>query len=102
MMKELLETSFFALLAGDSRKNFEDEKYGVAIREFACELREASETEEDDASVRVRMLERTQVGLEYWLERVAMDDASGEKWRVCLLLYSGGVKTGGGGMPLVT
>ena len=101
-MKELLETSFFALLAGDSRESFEDEKYGVAIREFACELREASETEEDDTSVRVRMLERTQVGLEYWLERVAMDDASGEKWRVCLLLYSGGVKTGGGGMSLVT
>ena len=43
MMKELLETSFFALLAGDSRENFEDEKYGVAIREFACELREVSE-----------------------------------------------------------
>lgn len=102
MMKELLETSFFALLAGDSRENFEDEKYGVAIREFACELREVSEADEDDTSVRVRMLERTQVGLEYWLERVAMDDASGEKWRVCLLLYPGSVEIGGGGMSLVT
>ena len=101
IMKNLLETSFFALLAEGSRASVEDERFVTAIREFVGELREESEVE-DDLVVRERMLESTRVGLEYWLERVAMDDAAGKKWRECLLLYQRGVETGGGGVSLVT
>lgn len=100
-MKNLLETKFFALLSENSSASFEDERFKMAIREFAGKLREASEAE-DDLVVRERMLECARVGLEYWLERTGMDDAFGKKWRVCLLLYPCGIETSGGRMPLVT
>lgn len=100
-MKNLLETKFFALLAEGSSASFEDERFKIAIREFAGELREASEAE-DKLFVRERMLEDARVGLEFWLERVEMNDAFGKKWRGCLLLYSRGVEIGGGGEVLVT
>lgn len=101
-MKRLLETSFFALLAEGLGVCFEEERYIKAIREFAGDLRKASEAE-NDAGVRERMLARARMGLEYWLERVVVDDgALGKKWGLYLLLYSCGVKIGGGRRALVT
>lgn len=100
-MKNLLETRFFALLAEGSSEGFEDESFKVAIREFAGDLREVSEAE-DELMLRERMLTGARVGLEFWLERVERNDAFGKKWGGGLLLYPGGVETGGGGVPLVT
>ncbi len=100
-MKNLLETTFFALLAEGSSASFEDERFKIAIREFAGELREASEAE-DRLFVRERMLVDTRVGLEFCLERVERNDAFGKKWGGGLLLYSCGAEIGRGGIPLVT
>ena len=100
-MKILLETRFFALLAEGSSVSFEDESFKVTIREFAGELREVSEAE-DELMVRERMLTGARVGLEFWLERVERDGAFGKKWGLYLLLYSCGVKIGGGRRALVT
>ena len=67
MMKNLLMTRFFALLAEDWKENLETRVYEDAIREFTSEIRMLCDTEKDYVGL-VRMLEQTRIGLNVFRE----------------------------------
>ena len=100
MMKNLLMTRFFALLAEDWKENLEPRVYEDAIREFTSEIRMLCDTEKDYVGL-VRMLEQTRIGLEYWLERVSGDSETEKKWTGAVL-YQRGFEVGGGRGAFVT